>query len=75
MAEDIARCQIEYILVRGRYKNKVKQCRSYPGTGINSDRNLVIMESQLRYKKIKKTKQEPRWNSKFATDIDKKLGY
>jgi endonuclease/exonuclease/phosphatase family metal-dependent hydrolase len=45
---DIARYQIDYILVRERYKNKVKQCKSYPGADIKSDHNLVIMESQLR---------------------------
>jgi hypothetical protein len=84
MPEDIAIYQIDYILVRGRYKNQVKQCKSYPGADINSDQNLVIMESQQRYKKIKKTRQEPRWDSKslaekdyrerFATAINRKLG-
>ena len=84
MPGDIARYQIDYILVRERYKNQVKQCKSYPGADINSDHNLVLMESLLRYKKIKKTKQEPRWDSKmlakeenrekFATAVDKKLG-
>jgi hypothetical protein len=56
MPGDIARYQIDCILVRRRYKNQVKLCKSYPGADIDSDHSLVIMES--RYKKIKKTKQK-----------------
>jgi exonuclease III len=59
MSGDIARYQIDYMLVKGRYKNQVKQGKSYPGRDINNDHDLVIMESQLGYKKIK---QEPRWD-------------
>ncbi|XP_071450093.1 uncharacterized protein [Hetaerina americana] len=84
MPGDITRYEIHHILVRRRYKNQVKQCKSYFGSDINSDHNLVIMESQLRYKKFKRTLQELRWGSKllvekdnierFVTDIEGNLG-
>jgi hypothetical protein len=69
MPGGIAGYQIDYI-VRGRYKNQVKQCKSYHGADINSDHNLVIMESQLRHKKIKKAKQKQTWDSKLLLEKD-----
>jgi hypothetical protein len=41
--------------------NQVKQCKSYPNAYLNRDHILVIMESLLLYKKMKKIEQEPRW--------------
>jgi hypothetical protein len=72
MPGDIARHQIHFIAVGGRYKNRVKQCKSYPSADTTGDPNLVIMESQQRYKKIKKTKQEPRWNPKLLAEKDRR---
>ena len=34
---DIRRNQIDYIMINQRFKNCVKQARTYPGTDINSD--------------------------------------
>ncbi|CAI6352699.1 unnamed protein product [Macrosiphum euphorbiae] len=48
-----ARYQIDYILVRNRYKNQVKKCKTYPGADINSDHNLVLMETNLSLKRKK----------------------
>jgi hypothetical protein len=56
-AEDRTRYQIDYILVRRKYKNQVKHCKTYPEADINIEHNLVAMESQLRYKKIRKTRR------------------
>jgi hypothetical protein len=50
--------------------NQVKQCKSYPTTDIYIDHNLVILESQLCSKTIKKAKQEPRWDSKLLAEMD-----
>jgi len=64
------RYQLDYILVKKIYRNQVKQSKSYPGADINSDHNLVIMETKLCLKKstrnqetkkkwcVKKFKQE-----------------
>lgn len=45
------RYQIDYILVREKYRNQLKQSKSFPGADIDSDHNLVIMESNLSLKK------------------------
>lgn len=44
---DIRRPQIDYILVRGRHKNQIKDSKSYPGADINNDHNLVLMHCEL----------------------------
>ncbi|XP_039285273.1 craniofacial development protein 2-like [Nilaparvata lugens] len=56
---DVRRAQIDYILVRERYKNQVKNSRSYPGADVNSDHNLVMMHCELKFKalKMRKSKQ------------------
>ncbi|XP_071444985.1 craniofacial development protein 2-like [Hetaerina americana] len=54
MPGDRARYKIDYILVRTRYRTQGELCKSYPGADINSDHNLVVMESPLRYKKYNK---------------------
>ncbi|VVC38380.1 Endonuclease/exonuclease/phosphatase [Cinara cedri] len=51
MPEEGNRYQLDYILVKKRYRNQVKQSKSYPGADINSDHNLVIMETRLSLKK------------------------
>lgn len=56
---DIGRAQINYILVRERFKNQVKDSRSYPGADVVSDHNLVMMHWGLKLNglKIKERKQ------------------
>ena len=50
---DIARYQIDYIMVKQRYRNGVKGSCSYPGADVYSDHNLVAMKIQTRLKKIR----------------------
>lgn len=64
---DIRRAQLDYILVRGRYKNQVKDSRSYPGADIESDHNLVMMKCTLRFKKLNK-KEKSCWDVKKLED-------
>ena len=49
MPGDIGRYQIDYIMVRQRFKNQVKDCRSYPGPDIDSDHTLVMMKYKLKF--------------------------
>uniref|UniRef100_A0A8D8XEA4 Craniofacial development protein 2 n=1 Tax=Cacopsylla melanoneura TaxID=428564 RepID=A0A8D8XEA4_9HEMI len=56
---DVRRAQIDYIMVRERFKNQVKNSRSYPSADIESDHNLVIMHCELKYKKLTKRKPKP----------------
>jgi len=63
MLGDPGRYQIDFILVRNRFKNQVKSCKTYPSADINSDHNLVMMKRDLKFKKIKKPgKKCHKWN-------------
>lgn len=57
------RYQIDYILLKKRYKNQVK---SYPGADLKIDKNLVIMKTEIRLKKRKlreKRKENSVWSN------------
>ncbi|CAI6371778.1 unnamed protein product [Macrosiphum euphorbiae] len=56
MSGDIARYQIDYILVKNRFKNQVKFCKAYPSADCDSDHNLVIAKFELRHKKPQRPK-------------------
>jgi len=51
MPGDINRYQLDYILVKNRYKNQIKSSKSYPVVDIDSDHNLVMIKSVLKFKK------------------------
>ena len=55
---DLRRYQINYILVRQRYRNSVKSSWSYPGADVDLNHNLVAMQLKLRLKKIPRRKQQ-----------------
>ena len=48
---DISRHQLDYLLIRKRHRNSVKQCRTYPGADISSDHNPVIAKISVRLKR------------------------
>ena len=56
------RFQIDYILVKERYRNSVKDARTYPGADMDSDHNLLVSKLQVKLKKIRKGRREKRWN-------------
>src|SRR6476661_8724747 len=58
---DLRRYQIDYILVRQRYRNSVKSSWSHPGADVDSDHNLVAMWLKLKLKKIPRRKQQKKW--------------
>jgi len=61
-AGNTGRYQLDYILVRQRYGNSVKNARSYPGADIDSDHNLVMMTAAVRLKKnVKKRLSRKKW--------------
>ena len=62
---DTGRYQIDYMMVKQRYRNSVKSSWSYPGADVDSDHNLFSMRVQVRLKKIKKGKRQRKW------DVDK----
>ena len=52
---DIVRSQIDYIMIKKRFRNNVKQAKAYPGADINSDHNPVVIKLKVKLKKMQKT--------------------
>ena len=48
---DLARNQIDYILFRKRFRNSVKNCKTYPGADIGSDHNPLVCKMSVRLKR------------------------
>ena len=42
--------QIDYVLIKNRFKNALSTCKTYPGSDIGSDHNPVIMKMKLKLK-------------------------
>ena len=61
---DLGRFQINYIIVKHRYRNAVKKSYSYPGADCNSDHNLVLIKIQLVLEK-KWTKRKKRLDLEY----------
>ena len=55
---DISRNQIEYIMINQRFKNCVKQAKTYPGAYINSDHNTVTFKFRVKLKKINRNEAQ-----------------
>jgi hypothetical protein len=57
------RHQLDYILVKCRFRNSVKNVHTLPGADINSDHNLLVAKVRTRLKKmIIFQKTRPRWD-------------
>ena len=56
---DICRNQIDFILINKRFRNGVKQARTYPGADVGSDHNplMIKMNNNRRKRKL-----ISRWN-------------
>ena len=52
------RNQIDCILINKRFRNCVKQAKTYPGSDINSDHNPVIVKMKIQLKKLNKTNRK-----------------
>ena len=63
----VARYQLDYILIRHRYRNSVKNARAMPVA------DVVTMKAQikLKYIKRKRIKKRQKWNKK---NLQKKQG-
>ena len=54
---------IDYILVKQRFRNSIRDMKTLPGAETDSKHNLLVAEVQTRLKAIKKTwKRKPKWN-------------
>ncbi|PNF36822.1 hypothetical protein B7P43_G09628 [Cryptotermes secundus] len=60
---DWRRHQLDYILVKHRFRNSVKDVKTLPGADIDSDHNLLVAKFRTRLKKITRfQKCRPRLN-------------
>jgi hypothetical protein len=60
---DCSRHQPDYILVKHRFRNSVKDVQTLPGADIDSDHNLLVAKFRTRLKKIMRfQKSKPRWD-------------
>ena len=69
---DGQRYQIDYILIKQRFRNSVKNAGTLNGADINSDHNLVVADISTRMKIIRrKTNIKVKWNlEKFRGNTD-----
>ena len=54
---DRCRNQIDYIMIKKRFRNNIKNVKTYPGAdmGVNCDHNLLVARINIKLKTIKKT--------------------
>ncbi|XP_049864013.1 craniofacial development protein 2-like [Schistocerca gregaria] len=58
---DTKRYQIDYIMVRQRFRNQVLNCKTFPGADVDSDHNILVMTCRLKLKKLQKGGNLRRW--------------
>ncbi|XP_068081777.1 craniofacial development protein 2-like [Anabrus simplex] len=62
---DTVRYQIDFIMIRQRFRNQELDCKTLPGADMDSDHNLLVIKCHLKLNKLKKGKNAKRW------DLDK----
>lgn len=76
------RFQIDYILINQRFKNSIKNAKTYPGADLDTDHNLLAAELKTRLKHVKKKTTYEKWNTEklrmneaeqHQNDIEEKL--
>lgn len=67
------RFQIDYILVRERFRNQVKGSRNYLGADTDSDHNLVLMHCNLKFKKLQKTGKKSPQVMNFKNEVIREI--
>ena len=54
---DISRNQIDYIMFNERFRNCMKQAKTYPEADMNSDHNPVVVKINMKLKRTNATKR------------------
>ena len=72
---DISRNQIDYIMIKQRFRNCVKQARTYPGADINSDDNPVTIKFKVKLEKIKRNQAQSQIDYNLLKDDTYKRRY
>jgi len=63
MPRGVGMYQIDFIMVKDKFKNQIKISRSYPGADIDSGHNFVMMKCNLKFKNIKRREKTNRWQT------------
>lgn len=53
--------QLDYILIKHRYRNSVKNTVTYPGADVFSDHNMLVASIRLRLKRPRVAKRQAKW--------------
>ena len=69
-AGDRVRNQIDYILISKQYRSAMLKVRTYPGADADSNYVPVVATFKLHLKKIKTTKQIPKFNFNSLEESD-----
>ena len=69
------RNQIDYILSNDRFRNNVKQVKTYPGADINSDHIPVVMKLKIKLKKMEKPKVREQFDLQILKEENYKKEY
>lgn len=56
--DSIVRNQIDYVLIKTRFKNGIKGIKTYPGADIGSDHNPVVGNLHVKLKKLRKSNKK-----------------
>ena len=69
--------EIDYILIRSRFKSSTLNCRAYPKADCGSDHNLVAARLRLRFteKKAITTIRKVRWNVEKLREEEQHKAY
>ena len=72
---DIVRHQIDYIMIKKRFRNNVKQTKAYPGADINSEHDPVVIKLKVKLRKMQKTHGREHLNLDLLRENNYKTRY
>ncbi|XP_039276087.1 craniofacial development protein 2-like [Nilaparvata lugens] len=69
---DEERYQLDYILIQKRFRNCLKNAKTYPGADINSEHNLVVAEVEIKLKRVRGGKRVEKLNLELLQEEGKR---
>jgi len=64
------RSQIDYILIRQRWRTSIKRVKTLPSTDCNTDHQLIMFVFTMKLKRCKRTE-----GTRFPTSVDDKTSF
>jgi len=73
---DVHRNQIDFITIKKRYRNTVKNAMTYPGADMNSDHNPAVVKLKFRLKNTSaRLMRKPKFQLELLKDTEIKSRY